>query len=623
MTNTLALAARLRALPDADLLAALSARTYRRAGIADFFDLADALLERDSVQRALTGLERTALAVLVVLGRASGPVTPEAVSAALAGAPGAPGVDVSAAARVLGDLERVLLAHRSDDGFAAYQAVWAQLEAWPTLGLPSPDALLGEAPPPSLAPVPDTEQRFTDRLGAERAFESAAGISELLAELSREGARELQKGGLALPATKRVAGALSIDVEAVPTVISVAARAGLIALDDGMWLPSADAVDWLHSTSAERWKALAAAWQDALPDDLRSVLTARSRVGWGDGLRDYVAWLYPGDRATAQQRVDAYTRDAEWLGITARQAPSSAGTALVEHGPDAAARILQELFPAEVDKVYLQHDLTAVAPGPLEPEIDARLRVVADVESRALASTFRISAASIDRAITSGESAESIRAFLAGISLTGVPQPLEYLIADTAEKHGRVRVRAIAGEGEHDRMRSAVVSDDGTLLTTIAVDQALGAIGLVRAGTRLESRFDRDVVFWALSDARYPVAAEDADGALVPLRRRRIARPKSAEALDPAVELIARLRAAEEAADESTGEQWLTRQLDLAIRGRSTLVVEVAMPDGRQVDYLLEPTGVGGGRLRGRDRAADIERTLPLSSITGIRAAEE
>ena len=41
------------------------------------------------------------------------------------------------------------------------------------------------------------------------------------------------------------------------------------------------------------------------------------------------------------------------------------------------------------------------------------------------------------------------------------------------------------------------------------------------------------------------------------------------------------------------------------------------MPDGSVVDYLLEPTGVGGGRLRGRDRAADIERTLPLSSVRG------
>lgn len=100
------------------------------------------------------------------------------------------------------------------------------------------------------------------------------------------------------------------------------------------------------------------------------------------------------------------------------------------------------------------------------------------VESRALASTFRVSAATIDRAITAGETAESIRTFLAEISLTGVPQPLDYLVRDAAERCGRVRVRSLGDDG---RMRSAVVSSDATLLTTIQVDQSLSALGLVRA----------------------------------------------------------------------------------------------------------------------------------------------
>lgn len=623
MTNTLALAARLRALSDEELVDALDGRSFRRAGVSDFFDLADALLDRDSVQRALAARDRTALSVLVVLSRASAPLTASDVAAALADAPGAPGVDASVADRLLGALERALLVFRTDAGFTAYPAITAQLDEWPALGLPGTDALLHQAPPPALAPVPDTERRFTDRLAAERAFGAAASISELLAELGREGARELQKGGIALPATKRVAGALAIDVEVVPTVMSVAARANLIALDDGSWLPSDDAALWLRSSTADRWKTLAAAWQEALPDDLRAILTGRSRAAWGDSLREYVAWLYPGGQTTAQDRADAYTRDAEWLGVTANQAPSTAGTALVESGPDAAAELLAELFPAEVANVYLQHDLTIVSPGPLQPGIDARLRVMADVESRALASTYRMSAATLDRAITAGETAEGIRSFLAGISLTGVPQPLDYLISDTAEKHGRVRVRSLAGSDRPDGMRSLVASADETLLTTIAVDHSLAALRLERAEGGLHSRFERDVVFWALTDARYPVAAEDEHGALVALRRQRIAHPQHRDAPQPDIELVSRLREAEAAADESTGEQWLTRQLDLAIRGRLTVCVQVAMPDGQQVEYLLEPTGLGGGRLRGRDRAADIERTLPLSSITGIRPTEE
>ncbi|MEO7016135.1 MAG: helicase-associated domain-containing protein, partial [Leifsonia sp.] len=449
--------------------------------------------------------------------------------------------------------------------------------------------------------------------------------SELLAELMREGARELQKGGLALPATKRIASALAVDVSAVPTAISVAARAGLIALDDAVWLPTEASTAWLHSPTADRWRALAAAWQNALPEDLHTILSDRSRAAWDESLREYVAWLYPAGRDSAQRRVIAYTRDADWLGITAKQAPSTAGTTLVEQGPDAAARIMGALFPAEVDKVYLQHDLTVVSPGPLEPEIDARLRGLADVESRALASTFRVSAATIGRAIAAGETAQSIREFLASISLTGVPQPLDYLITDATERYGRVRVLELT---EHDgpggRMRCAVVSADPALLTTIEVDQALSPLALARvAPDRLESRFGRDVVFWALSDARYPVAAEDAAGEVVSLRRHRVAQQRPRRTADPSADLIARLREAEVTEDGTTQEQWLARQLDLAIRAKQTVFVEVAMPDGRTVEYLLEPTGVGGGRLRGRDRAADIERTLPLSSILGLRPSDE
>ena len=39
------------------------------------------------------------------------------------------------------------------------------------------------------------------------------------------------------------------------------------------------------------------------------------------------------------------------------------------------------LFPPEVDKVYLQPDLSIIAPGPLVAPIDERLRGFAEVEA--------------------------------------------------------------------------------------------------------------------------------------------------------------------------------------------------------------------------------------------------
>ena len=90
---------------------------------------------------------------------------------------------------------------------------------------------------------------------------------------------------------------------------------------------------------------------------------------------------------------------------------------------------------------------------------------------------------------------------------------------------------------------------------------------------------------------------------------------------DRAREIVERLRAT--AGEETaTGTAWLERQLDLAIKARIHVIVVVTMPNGTTADYLLEPTGLGGGRLRARDRKADIERTLPLASIVEVRAAD-
>ena len=52
-----------------------------------------------------------------------------------------------------------------------------------------------------------------------------------------------------------------------------------------------------------------------------------------------------------------------------------------------------------------------------------------------------------------------------------------------------------------------------------------------------------------------------------------------------------------------------------------SIVVVVRMPDGSERSLTLEASGLGGGRLRGRDRGADVERTLPVSSIVSVRPA--
>lgn len=615
------LATRLRALDDVDLGSVIAAREIRPGGIKDFFDLADAILERASVQQQLARLDRATLAALASVAELGGPSHSLDEVAALLGLYGdAP--NPSELEGRLATAARLLLADLDGDRVTIYDCVSEQLRSWPAFGLPGLVSLAAGPPLSALDPISHTDRRAVDRVAAERAFAATTETTELLAELEREPARELAKGGIALPDTKRLANAMAVDLGSVPRLLAIADNAKLVAREAGLWLITDAGGAWLLESSGERWRSLASGWLRQLPGHVRSVLGERSHTLWGVGLRRFVEWLYPAGGEVIADRISTYTQAAELLGITANQEPSGPGSLLFTDGPDAAAHAMAALLPREVEKVYLQHDLSIVATGPLTPRIDNRLRSLADVESRALASSYRVSASSMNRAMAAGETAATVTKFLTGISLTGVPQPLAYLIAEASARYGLMRVGDTV-EAEPNLaeagFRSYLRSDDDALLGTVAVDQNLSMLGLTRVdGSRLASRLPLETVFWNLSDARYPVAAENAAGGIIALRRRRHARSAPVLEADPIGELVERLRVGSEDAPGEAEEAWLARQLDTAIRAKAALTVSVTMPNGSVIDYQLEPASIAGGRLRARDRRSAIERTLPLSSIARI-----
>jgi len=623
MSDTLSLATRLRAMDDAQLTAAMRAREIHPAGIKDFFDLAEAFLDRASIQQVLTRLDRETLAVLSAIGQLTEETGPPAATDISTRLSAISSREVSAASvsNRVDTAAALLLLEVESHRFTAYGSVRDQLRSWPAFGLPSLADLTAESAPAALEPLPNVDHRFIDRLGAERAFTAITAITELLVEVERNPARELAKGGVALPDSKRLANAMSVDLESVAIFLTVAHRAGLVAQETGSWMITDSGGGWLLRSTGARWATLGSAWFERLPADIRKLLGERTHALWGSGLRGYIDWLYPAGGDWMDERIGAYTRDAELLGITANQAPTGPGSLLLADGIQSAEEAMTALLPAEVEQVYLQHDLSVVAPGPLTPRVDARLRSLADVENRALASSYRVSTSSINRAMAAGETAESILEFLSSISLTGIPQPLNYLIGEASSRYGQVRVGTLTVA--RPDARCYIRSDDELLIGTILVDQSLSSLGFERiSATRAESRFPLDVVFWSVSDARYPVAAEDARGEIVELRRQRHAKSVSTSGVDSVAALIERLRLGGEPEDEETGQAWLVRQLDVAIKAKIALTVSVTMPNGTLVDYQLEPTSVAGGRLRGRDNRAAIERTLPLSRIAGISPAK-
>lgn len=613
--SALALAGRLRALDDAELTRLVTARAVRESGIGDFFDLAEALLDRTSVQAALQRLDRGALALLATAGELA------STTGAPTAAQLAERLDIDAAEFSRRSSLAVALGLLAEESgrYAPWDAVIEQLRAWPSFGLPTAAALSDAPPPPALAPVSESDARFVDRGAGERAFATVAAVTELLLVIGDDPARRLARGGLALPDARRLAASAEVEPDQVEVYLDIAARAGL-ADDIGDWTTTDAAAAWLASPRVERWTALARGWLDALPDELQQLLRQRAHAVWGDGLMDYLAWRYPAGGDWILDRTRRAAREAELIGITGSSTPSTPGAALLEGGAEAAGAAMCALFPAEVESVYVQHDLSIIAPGPLAADVDRRLRGLAEIEARGLASSYRVTGASLTRAFTAGETAEGIRAFLTQVSLTGIPQPLEYLLADTAGRFGTLRVGSLdAGAAESDGAAAYVRSADEALLGQLVVDPNLAPLGLVRAEAhRVVTRFDATLLYWTLADARYPVVAEDASGAVVAVRRARRAGSSSAVADDPVSVLVRRVRAVSAGEPEETGVAWLARQLELAVRAKAAVTVSVRLPDGSDVEYQLEPASIAGGRLRARDRRADIERTLPLSSITAV-----
>ena len=618
MSSALDLAGVLRSSAPDDLVRLLSARLLRASSVNDAFDLADTLLDPSSVRDALSHLDRTELLVLHAAR------TPGDLDALVARIDAVFDIGRGAVAVAVDHLVELFLVVRQGDGPTAsvstLDGVGDRLDDDSAL---SPDRLGAEHPPVVLEAVADVDRDATDARSAERLYAVVIEVAEILRALDRSPARELAKGGLALPEVRRLAEAARLDVDDVPTVVAIASRAGLAAAGPDGVASTQEAAAWLASSWPDRWESLTRAWLASLPAEILAVLHERVETSWGEPLSEYARWAYPAGDAWIPDRLAVFARAAELLGLTSGQAPTRAAVSLLREGPEAARARVADLLPDAIEQVYLQHDLTVVAPGPLAPGLDARLRVIADVESAGLAATYRITEGGIQRALTAGETADSLRSFLEGISLTGVPQPLDYLLQQSAERHGRYRVERVVGSADLPAGAVTVVSsDERASVDTLEVDHALAPLALQRVDARrVATTFDRDTVFWALSDERYPVVVVDDGGETAPPARRRLHRPTPVPPRDAVRDMVERLTAGSEASSETTDRAWITRQLDAAVKGRLTVTIAIAMPDGSTSKLEMEPTGVGGGRVRGRDKKSDVERTLPLSHVVSVSSS--
>jgi hypothetical protein len=428
----------------------------------------------------------------------------------------------------------------------------------------------------------------------------------------------LRAGGLGVRDLRRVATQLETDEQAAAFVVEVAALAGLVR-DDGDAPPSyvPTVTDWDELDDAARWARLVEAWlasrrapwlvgsrddkgalRAPLSPDLQRPWVPRLRAGVlgvlatepaGDtvlaptpeAVVEVLTWHTPRSVPPASA-VEGLLSEAEWLGVTGAGALSTPGRALVLSRPDGSeaqvtpvraasdtsaggpaggqpsdvAGALRAVLPHEVDEILLQGDLTGIVPGRPSRELARLLDRSTDVESRGAATTVRFSPASVTRALDQGETADGMLDELAHRSPVPVPQPLEYLIRDTARRHGAVRVGAASSY-----LRAA----DATVLAGLEHDPTLVGLNLVRlAPTVLAASVPAATLHEALRRRGLVSALEGTDGRVLVARKgvtgRAMPAPRSAAAIrtgtgsdvvgrapDPEA-LVAELRAVEDAA---------------------------------------------------------------------------
>lgn len=534
--------------------------------------------------------------------------------------------------------------------------------------------LLARATAPA-GPVPEPELVTTTqsptlvaRTAAGAAFDAVRRIEVLLDHWGTHPPAVLRTGGLGVRDLKTAALLLHVDEREAGLLVDVATAASLLAPgsvgEAECWLPT-DAYDaWCRLEAAERWARVARAWlasprtpakaggrdaagkavnalAPALVDphqvDTRLVtlqqlaaLGEDAGLATGTGLPSLVArvrWLRPRRPADQPALVAAAVEEATVLGFVSMGVLAPAGRALLAE--EDAAAVLAPLLPEPLDHVLIQGDLTAIAPGPLLPSLAAQLQQVADVESRGGATVYRFNAGSIRRGLDAGWSSAEIHVFLESVSRTPVPQPLSYLVDDTARTYGTVRV----GYAE-----AFLRSDDEAALAHLVADPKAATLGLrLLAPTVVISTAPIDVLLARLRELGLAPVVEASDGTVHVARpdtlrsRTPKAVPAGRDSAREAVQVnaaVSAIRTGDRVAS-SRGRDVIANTpagalaaLRAAIEGGTSVVIEYLDNHGTRSERIVDPHRVEGGQLTAYDHRSEDQRAFAVHRIGSVRPTD-
>ncbi|MFF1381157.1 helicase C-terminal domain-containing protein [Streptomyces sp. NPDC058308] len=450
-------------------------------------------------------------------------------------------------------LERGLLV-RSRYGYGP-----SRMPAEVALALRGPDWHASFDPAPPAVRTVSVTPMEVDREAAASATAFAAHAASVLAVCSESPPALLKSGGVGARELSRVGKAAQCEDIVVRLVLETAYAAGLLARDGDQIAATSEYDAWAEREPSEQLIVLLTAWRTlpltpaqardaegkALPalagtppcqgcvQAREGLVTGAALLPAGQGAKNpvelgvLVGWHRPFAEELAQDTAPFATaiHEAELLGVIARGALSPIGAALRTEDTgeavdaEALAAACARLLPTATRTARFGADLTAVVTGIPSARLAALLDTVADREAGGTASVWRFGPGTVRRALDAGRTADAIEADLAAVAVGALPQPLSYLIHDTARGHGRVRVTSAA---------CVIHGEDPALLTELAAHRKLAVLGLrLLAPTVLVSRSPLEKTITALRAAGYAPVAEGADGTVRvdKARRRRTVAP--------------------------------------------------------------------------------------------------
>ena len=474
---------------------------------------------------------------------------------------------------------------------------------------------------------------------------------ELLHNLSDEPPTALRTGGLGVRDLKKIAEHLGIDETCAGFVAELCYLGGLLVIDsDDQILPTSAFDIWLTKSAEERWYSLVVLWLDTsrvsgligkisdknvaplgpeldragaslIRRSTLKVLNDNPRITPDvKSLQEIVKWINP-QRAN-NDYVEWTLREAEWLGITGQGALSTFGSNLLN---EKEVLEIESALPKPVDHILIQADNSAVAPGPLTPELASEMGTIADIESRGGATVYRFSDSSIRRGLDHGKTGDQIKTFLSKISKTPMPQPLEYLIADIAKRHGRLRVGSA-----HTYIRC----EDEGLVQQILHDKKCEHLRLRKIAPQvLVTDFELAEVIGELREFGYLPAAENSGGVLLsqPNLRRSKSRPKPPRIISEftapkdaiVTAAVKTIRAGErskkvEPIIPGTSSNETLALINQYINEGKSLIISYADNNGGVSNRIIEPISISLGTLTARDETSDEILQFRIPRINGV-----